>query len=165
MRLGLVTLIIIASSSARAEGDKLNRGTEKGTLGVGIVLGEPTGVSAKLYLKDDQAIQAAAGAAFFGGGLSLHVDYIWHPYILQERDSFTLPFYIGPGVRGIEYSQGGGMSYFALGVRAVVGLLFDFKSVPLDVFVEAAPVLEYGFASNKGARITFEADAGIRYYF
>jgi hypothetical protein len=165
MRLGLVMLIISAASTAHAEGDAATRGTEKGTLGVGIVLGEPTGVSAKLYLKDDQAIQAAVGAAFIGGGLAVHADYVWHPYVLQNRDSFTLPLYIGPGVRAMEYSTGGGMSYFALGLRGVVGMLFDFKTVPLDTFVEVAPVLEYGFQSNKGVGVAIEADAGIRYYF
>src|ERR1043166_592802 len=163
MRLGFVMLIIAAASSARADGDKPSRGTEKGTLGVGIVIGEPTGVTAKLYLKDDQAIQGAVGAAFIGGGLSVHVDYVWHPYILQERESFTLPLYIGPGVRGIEYSTGGGMSYFALGIRGVVGMLFDFKTVPLDTFFEVAPVLEYGFQSTQGAAVALHLDAGIRY--
>jgi hypothetical protein len=137
----------------------------EGTLGIGIVLGEPTGVTAKLYLKDDQAIQAAVGAAFIGGGLAVHADYVWHPYVLQDRESFTLPLYVGPGVRAIEYSSGGGMSYFAIGARVVAGLLFDFKSVPLDTFVEVAPVFEYGFQSNKGAGIALNLDAGIRYYF
>src|SRR5262249_39558693 len=165
MRLGLVMLIIAAASTAHADNESVSRGTEKGTLGVGIVLGEPTGVSAKLYLKDDQAIQAAVGAAFIGGGLAIHADYVWHPYVLQNRDSFTLPLYVGPGVRAMEYSQGGGMSYFALGLRVVVGMLFDFKTVPLDTFVEVAPVFEDGFQSNKGAGIAIEADAGIRYYF
>jgi len=165
MRLGLVTLIIAAASTAYAEGEMASRGTEKGTVGIGIVLGEPTGVTAKLYLKDDQAIQAAVGAAFIGGGLSIHVDYVWHPYVLQERESFTLPLYVGPGVRAMEYSTGGGMSYFALGIRGVVGMLFDFKTVPLDVFIEIAGIPEYGFGDNHGFAIKLNADAGIRYYF
>jgi hypothetical protein len=165
MRLGLVLLILASTSLARADDAKGNRGAEKGTLGVGIILGEPTGVSVKLYLKDDQAIQAAAGSAFIGGGLSVHADYVFHPFILQDRESFTLPFYVGPGVRAIEYSTGGGMSYFALGVRVVGGMLFDFKTIPLDTFIEVAPVFEYGFQSNKGAGVALNVDAGIRYYF
>ena len=71
-------IAIAAPARARADGD-LSRGSDKGTLGVGIILGEPTGITAKLYLKDDVAIQAAVGSAFIGGGLHLHADYVFHP--------------------------------------------------------------------------------------
>src|SRR4051812_33217491 len=118
MRFATLVLLLV-SSWAHADG-----GREKGALGVGLVLGEPTGVCAKLYLKDDQAIAASAGSAFISGGLQVTGDYLWHPFILQERDSFVMPFYFGPGVRFIDYS--GGSSYFAAGVRGVAGVLFDF---------------------------------------
>ena len=140
------------------------RPTEKGALGVGLILGEPTGICAKLYLQDDQAIQAAAGAAFYGGGLQLHGDYVFHPWILQDRDSFVLPVYVGPGLRFIQYSEGRGIdSHFAIGLRAVAGMLFDFKEVPLDVFVEVAGVLEYDF--DEGVEPALNVGAGVRYYF
>ena len=152
-----------ADEAAEAPPEK-GRPAEKGTLGVGIILGEPTGVCAKLYLRDDQAIQGAVGAAFATGGLQIHGDYVFHPWILQDRDTFVLPVYLGPGLRFIEYNPGrGAQSHFAIGLRAVVGLLFDFKSVPLDVFVEVAGVLEYDF--SEGIEGAFNAGAGIRYYF
>jgi hypothetical protein len=154
----------LAPGAAHAEGNE--RGTDKGVLGIGIILGEPVGLTARLYLKDDQAIQAAVGSAFIGGGLQASGDYVFHPYILQDRDSLTMPFYVGPGVRLIDYTNGaGGKSYFASGLRAVAGLLFDFKTVPLDAFVEVAGVLEYRFQGGGGANVTLNAGAGIRYYF
>lgn len=175
MRL-VVVLLAIASSVAHADDEKPNdlapepeepkqgRPAEKGTFGLGIILGEPTGISAKLYLSDDQAIQIAAGAAFYGGGLQVHGDYVFHPLILQERDSFVLPVYIGPGLRFIQYNPGAGAEvHYAIGLRAVLGLLFDFKSVPLDVFVEVAGVLEYDF--TEGIDGAFNLGAGVRYYF
>jgi len=169
MRLVLVFAAAIAvTAPARAfadPGDDRSRGTDKGTLGVGIILGEPTGITAKLYLKDDQAIQAAIGSAFIGGGLQVHADYVFHPYILQTRPSFVLPVYIGPGVRLIDYSNGRDDSSFAVGARLVGGLLFDFKDVPLDTFVEVAGVLEYEFKDGRGAAIRLNAGAGVRYYF
>src|SRR5512143_1375841 len=113
--LGLAAVIAIAAP-ARADPDAdSSRGTDKGTLGVGIILGEPTGITAKLYLKDDEAIQAAVGSAFIGGGLQV---------------------YVGPGVRLIDYANGRDNSSFAIGARIVGGLLFDFKEVPLDAFIE-----------------------------
>lgn len=159
--------IVVLAASARADpGDDSAHGADKGTLGVGLMLGEPTGLTAKLYLKDDQAIQAAVGSALIGGGFQLHGDYVFHPYILQSRPSFVLPVYVGPGVRLIDYTSGrGGDSAFAFGVRAVGGMLFDFKNVPLDAFIEVAGVLEYEFRDGAGAGIKLNAGAGVRYYF
>ena len=167
--LGLAcAVVVIAANPARAlaeDGDGTARAADKGTLGVGLILGEPTGVSFKLYLKDDQAIQGAAGFAFIGGGLHVHADYVFHPYILQNKDSFVLPFYFGPGVRLIDYRDGRDAAYLAVGLRAVAGLLFDFKAVPLDAFVEVAGVFEYGFKDGEGFGLALNAAAGVRYYF
>lgn len=155
---------IVACLAGSADAEEGAARAEKGTLGVGLILGEPTGVSAKLYLRDDQAIQAAVGAAFVGGGIHLHADYVFHPFILQTRESFVLLFYLGPGVRVIDYSPDRDTSYFAVGLRAVGGMLFDFTTVPLDAFVEAGAVFEYGFKGH-GGDIRLNAAAGVRYYF
>ena len=141
---------------------------EKGNLGLGLIIGEPTGLAAKLYLDDDNAIQGAVGGAFVGGGLHVHADYLWHPWILEDRDSFTLPVYVGPGLRAIYYDKGrDGDDFVALGPRVVGGLVFDFKEIPLDVFVEVAGVLEYGFIEGDegGIGLAINAGAGARYYF
>ena len=141
---------------------------DKGSFGVGIIIGEPTGITAKLYLDDDTAVQAAIGSAFISGGLQAHADYLWHPWLLEERDSFALPVYVGPGARLIQYDQGrDGDDYVALGARAVAGFLFDFKEVPLDAFAEVAGVLElrFGTDENDGLGLALNAGAGVRYYF
>lgn len=143
--------------------DDAARAADKGTFGIGIILGEPTGVSAKLYLQDDQAIQAGLGFAFIGDGIHLHVDYVFHPWILQSRDSFVLPVYIGPGIRLINREKGRDNQEFAIGVRGVIGLLFDFKGVPLDAFVEVAGLVEIEF--DDGLGLDINAAAGARYYF
>lgn len=171
MRLAAALCVLAAIAVPAFAEDELDatagpRAADKGTFGIGIILGEPTGISAKLYLQDDQALQAGIGFAFIGSGLHLHVDYVFHPLILQERDSFVLPVYVGPGVRMINYDRGQrGDHELALGLRAVAGLLFDFKAVPLDAFVELAGVTEYLFQGDDGFEITFNAAAGARYYF
>ena len=171
MRLIAFVLAVLALATPafadddEAKGEK-GRPAEKGTLGVGIIVGEPTGICAKIYLSQDRALQIAAGSAFISNGLQLHADYVFHPWILQDRDSFVLPVYLGPGARVIDYSGGSmGSSHFAAGLRGVIGLLFDFKSVPLDAFIEVAGVLEYDFKSGNGAGVAFNAGAGMRYYF
>jgi len=164
--IAMLALSIPAHADDDAPSGEKGRPAEKGTLGVGIILGEPTGITAKLYLKDDQAIQAAAGAAFVANGLQIDGDYVFHPWILQDQDTFVLPVYLGPGVRFIDYSGGSnGSSHFAAGLRAVGGMLFDFKNVPLDAFIEIAGVLEYDFKSGNGVALGLNLGAGVRYYF
>lgn len=165
MRAVVVFLLLFGSRIAAADDGDIERGVDKGTFGLGLIIGEPTGICAKLYLKDDQAIQAAAGGAFVGGGVQIHADYVFHPYILQTRDSFVLATYVGPGIRFIQYSNGREAGFIALGLRATGGLLFDFKNVPLDAFLEVSGVLEYGFADGEGAGFALNAGAGVRYYF
>jgi hypothetical protein len=170
MRTLLVTAFLVTSvATAAAEAEKIGGATEdKGTFGIGLMIGEPTGIAAKLYVSDDQAVQGAVGSAFFGGGLQIHADYVFHPAILQARDSFVLAAYIGPGVRMIQYRSGRGVdnNYFALGLRVVGGLLFDFKN-PLDAFIEVAGVGEYGLVDGDkgGFGFAINAAAGVRYYF
>jgi len=164
MRLAAIALAALVAVPSAAAADSV----EKGAFGVGLVLGEPTGITAKLYLDDDTAVQAAVGSAFIGGGLQAHADFVWHPWLLEERDSFALPVYVGPGVRLIQYDQGdGGDDYFAIGVRGVGGILFDFKEVPIDAFAEIAGVLETQFGGEDADAIGVALNAGVgaRYYF
>ena len=106
----------------------------------------------------------AVPAAFIGGGIQVHADYAFHPYVLQTRETFVLATYVGPGVRLIQYSDGRNDSFLAFGLRAVGGLLFDFKN-PLDAFIEVAGVFEYGFKDGEGFGAALNAGAGVRYYF
>lgn len=77
-----------------------------------------------------------------------------------------MPVYGGVGARLVQYREGrDGDNYLSLGARAVVGMLFDFKNIPLDVFLEIAPVIEYGFADDVGFELALDVGGGARYYF
>ena len=158
----VVVALGLVAAPAHADGEY-----EKGTFGAGLIVGEPTGISARLYLSDDRALQAAVGFTFIGDGWQAHVDYCFHPWILEERDSFSLPVYVGPGVRGVRYSSGRGSAddFYAIGLRAVAGIVFDFKTVPLDAFLEVAGIGEYGFRDDKGFGLSINFGGGVRYYF
>ena len=141
---------------------------EKGVLGVGLIIGEPLGLSAKLYLSDDTAVDMAIGGAVLGGGIHVHADFLWHPWVLENRDNFVLPAYVGAGLRVLNHREGTAGDYH-LGIRGVIGMLFDFKSIPLDVFVEVGPVLDYVVATDdeehEGLGFGVNAGLGTRYYF
>lgn len=138
----------------------------KGVFGLGIIIGEPTGVSAKYYLADDTALDFAAGGAVVGRGIQVHGDFLWHPIVLEEQESFALPLYIGPGLRILRRDAGGGEEdHTRIGLRGVFGFMFDFTNVPLDVFVEVAGVADYRTLEGERFGLDLNAGAGVRYYF
>ena len=167
--LAFATLVLVFSTALRSSSAQ-EIGDEKGTFGIGIIVGEPTGIAAKLYLSQNTAIDGAVGSAIIGGGIHAHVDFLLHPWILEDRESFTMPAYVGLGGRFLSHNRGaGGDDDVHLGPRVVIGMLFDFKSIPLDVFVEVAGVGELRFGSDddnhSGFGLSINAGAGARYYF
>jgi hypothetical protein len=163
----LLLWLACGAFSARLVSTAHAQPVEKGALGVGIILGEPTGIAAKLYLADDTAIDGAVGFAFVEGGLHAHADFLWHPWVLDDTEAFVLPAYIGVGGRLLDEDKGGGVDVFHLGARVVGGMLFEFKEVPIDAFVELAAVLDYAFSdeADGGVGVGLNAGVGARYYF
>jgi len=142
---------------------------DKGLFGVGLIVGEPTGVSAKYYLSDDTAVDGAVGAGLIDTGIHVHADYLWHPWVLESQEAFHLPLYVGPGLRFLSSNNGRGQDgVLHFGVRAVVGAVFDFRKIPIDVFIEVAPIVEWKLSDNDneaGFGVAINAAAGVRYYF
>ena len=158
----LVLVVATATGAARASGEP----AEKGIFGAGLIVGEPTGVSVKYYLGNDTAIDGAIGAAFLGGGIQVHGDFLWHPFILERADGFVLPFYFGVGLRVLNHDgDGADDDHVRIGARVPVGILFDFTEIPLDVFAEIAGVADYRSRGDSTFGLDINGGAGVRYYF
>jgi hypothetical protein len=132
-------------------------GQDKG-LGLGIMLGEPTGFSAKYWLNEDKAFDLGFAYSFIrsGSALSLHADYIQHLFNVIHAN-IELPVYYGFGARIRASSDTKGM----LGARGVAGILFLERNIPLDVFLELAPV----FNLFPETALYIDLAIGARYYF
>ncbi len=152
------------------------------TFGLGIMLGAPTGLSGKYFIGPSTAIDFGIGAIYRyrdRDGLHLHVDHLWHPVSLVSAPAFELPLYVGVGGRFLSgdrcYSYDNDRcdarydDYAALGVRAPLGLAFDFNNVPLDIFVELALVLDFVIDGDDRYDDEIDVDVngafGVRYYF
>jgi hypothetical protein len=128
----------ISSSSLTSAAEGISR--TRGLFGIGVVLGEPTGISGKYWLDEHTAIDGAFGYSF-GDRFRFSMDYLIHT---NAFDSPQLPFYYGlggamAGDRGyIAKSRSGD---FALGARGVIGVSYLFKRAPLDAFLEIAPII------------------------
>jgi hypothetical protein len=135
---------------------QINLMAQQKDFGLGIILGEPTGVSAKLWTSGENAFDFAAAWSFQGeGNLLLQADYVWHIFRLIPVESGRLPFYVGVGTEVI-FSDNP-----VLGVRVPLGLDYLFANAPVDIFVELVPILrlapstDFDFAGGIGARYWF----------
>jgi hypothetical protein len=125
-------------------------------IGLGIILGEPTGVSLKKWTGSSTAIDGAAAWSFTGGGsFHLHIDYLVHNSSLFEVKRGRLLLYYGLGGRLKTEAD------VRVGFRIPVGLNYEIEDTPLDVFFEIAPMLD--LAPN--TKFWFTAGVGIRYFF
>ncbi|MBI3585737.1 MAG: hypothetical protein HY088_01240 [Ignavibacteriales bacterium] len=109
-------------------------------MGVGVVLGAPTGFSIKYWQNSTIAYQGSIGASF-GGGLTVGVDYLGHYDTFHNAE---LPFYYGAGA----YIGDAGLSgrsfarnSFAFGVRGVFGVDYLPREFPFDIAFELGPSL------------------------
>lgn len=159
--------ILFALTAALTVGARGAAADEKGSFGLGLILGEPTGVSAKLYLTDTTAVDAALGGAIVGKGVQVHADYLWHPWVLTNEKSFVMPAYLGLGGRILQHDRGDEDDDLHIGVRVVGGIMFDFREIPLDVFLEVAAIGEFKSADGDhgGFGPALNLGVGGRYYF
>jgi hypothetical protein len=136
--------------------------SQKSGFGAGLIIGEPTGLSFKSWLSSNTAIDAAAGWSFVNSSsLHIHADYLLHTNSLITSGPGSLPFYYGIGGR-IKFSGNNGSSKDTrLGVRIPLGLVYQFSTAPVDIFLEVVPVLDLSPLTE----FTINSGLGARYYF
>jgi hypothetical protein len=133
-------------------------------VGLGIVLGDPTGLSAKFLLDQRSAIDLAFGADLDNDDdLQIHFDYLFSPATIAQSGGVTIPFYFGIG-GVVEIDNDNNNNDDAdIGLRVPVGLSFLFSRAPVEVFVEAG--LEILLIEDNNDEVDFDAGLGFRYYF
>ncbi len=128
-----------------------------GRLGAGIILGAPTGLTAKYWVSRTEAVDAAIGF----NDLSVHADYLWHNWDMFPRPKQgRLAAYGGIGAEIGEHHYRD-HDYADLGFRAVAGAAYYVARQPIECFLEIAPEI----VITRGPDMYLEADLGARYYF
>jgi hypothetical protein len=147
------------------------------TFGLGIELGEPTGLNGKVFVTKSAAIDFGVGyidTYYYGGGEHIYADFLWHPTSLASTPSFELPLYIGAGLRfwDFDYCYMGVCNYrgSAFGIRVPFGIAFDFNNVKLDIFLQLVPALDFlsnDYYNRYGDRehAGLDGSVGFRYWF
>lgn len=139
------------------------------TFGLGLIIGEPTGLTAKYWLKNNNALAFSIGNSYLGS-LRLGMDYLWH---FNAFKSALVNMYAGPGL-AIGIGESSGWWYkdqnhnwyktnedIGLGIRGVLGINFVPKNSPFELFGEVGMMVGAlpGFYAN------FEGAIGGRFYF
>jgi hypothetical protein len=132
------------------------RAQESG-LGVGIILGEPTGFSFKYWTGGVNAVDGGVAWSFTReGSLHLHADYLWHSFHVFETEE-RVPLYYGIGGRiKTEHQENA-----RIGVRVPVGIGYLFKDAPVDLFMEIAPIVDFAPSTD----VELNAAIGARFWF
>ena len=126
----------------------------QGKFGLGIILGEPTGISAKVKVSSTTAFDGAIAWSFVNeGALHIHADLLLHTSDLISK---VLPIYYGIGGR-IKFRK----DETRLGIRIPIGIVYDIPFIRIDLFGEIVPLLNL----NPSTNFTMNAAVGGRFYF
>jgi hypothetical protein len=169
----MLAALLLGAGARAAQATEVGYGRK---IGLGFVLGDPTGLSAKYWVGATNAIDFGLGFTNYGAGFgpncyndntgrhcfgyfdtSVNVDYLWQSNIV--RGPAQLDWYIGAGGRIIIFSGRG----FNAAARMPVGLALMFNNPSfLEVFFEIVPAF-YLVTPNWGLNI--EGGLGVRFYF
>lgn len=128
------------------------------SFGLGIILGEPTGVSFKIGRTGRNAIDGAVAWSMSGDNdLHLQGDWLYNDFDLIPVGKGQLPFYVGIGGR-VRFREGRDDD---IGIRIPVGLNYIFDSSPFDAFFEIVPILDLA----PDTEFDLNAAIGGRFFF
>jgi hypothetical protein len=123
--------------------------------GLGVIFGEPTGISGKYWVNARNSINGGVAWSFHGDGfLHLHADFVWHFPDAIKAD-IRLPLYVGVGGR-IRFDDPA-----RVGVRIPLGIEWWVDDAPIGVFLEVVPVLDL----TPSTKFAVNGGVGVRYFF
>ena len=142
----LIAFLLVPESRAQNE------------LGIGVILGEPTGLSAKQWLSAEHAIDAAVAWSFSNDTrIQVHGDYLYHRVHFFNADEYEgrIPFYFGIGGRAIF-----GEDDNTIGARFPLGIGKTLDNAPVELFLEIVPILDVAPDTD----FDLNGAIGVRYY-
>jgi hypothetical protein len=129
---------------------------QNNSFGLGVIIGEPTGISGKLWTGYNTAIDGAVAWSFEKeSSMHLHGDLLFHSFNRARVDKGKLLLYYGIGGR-IKFEDDS-----KVGVRVPLGINYLFADSPLDFFLEIVPILDLAPKTD----FSLNGAIGIRYFF
>ncbi|MCB0327513.1 MAG: hypothetical protein KDD52_07835 [Bdellovibrionales bacterium] len=132
------------------------------TFGIGVLLGEPTGISGNLMLSRRSSIDMAVAYDLSGDeNFETHVDYLYRSPNSINLDGLLLGWFFGVGGKFRTHDGNGGSDDFRIGPRVPIGINHEFAEVPVEIFAEFALIMNIIPATD----VDFDTGIGARIYF
>jgi hypothetical protein len=143
-------LFINLNSNAQTRG-------KQGDQGIGIVIGDPTGITYKSWFNSKNAFDvAAAWTVERNDAFHIHASFLHHNNDFFNPNRGRMPLYFGVGGRlKIREDRSN------VGVRIPLGTEYLFQGIPVGIFLEVAPIVDLVPSSN----FDINSGIGVRYYF
>lgn len=148
-KLALAVVVMLAlAGHARAE------------VGLGLFLGEPSGLDIKVGFGARSALDIVVGATSFRDGRTdyIHLTYLLTPFVGRGR-SVLVPFRIGIGGAAIGVADDNAHA----AVRVPLEIGFRFRRTPIEIYGEIA--LKGVFVEEDFIDFDVDGGIGIRFYF
>lgn len=127
-----------------------------GPFGMGLVLGEPTGLTAKYWVSPTGAFDFAAAWSFGPrDSMYLHASYLVHDFGLIQVKNEKFGLYYGIGARLVFADPA------RFGARVPLGISYELKRHPLEFFLELGPIVDL----VPETELDLTGGVGARYYF
>lgn len=160
-------LFLASASDAEARRARSARPRSK-TIGLGLILGTPTGLSGEINLSGQTSLDLAVGVdAFNDRDLYVHVDYLVYLVNLATGPgSIDVPLYLGVGGWVWDNGDDNFNDHFHLGARVPFGIALALRRTPIQFFFELGlrVVLIDGDNHNHD-RVGLSGGLGFRVYF
>ena len=129
------------------------RAQQAGKVGLGIIAGSPTGMTAKYWLDDTVAIDGGIG---FSDNAVFYGDLLFNSWdLFPQPKKGKLAGYVGLGPRLETASDP------QFGILTVAGLSYWVQNHPIEFFAEAGPV----FRLAPDQDVDADGGLGVRFYF
>lgn len=128
-----------------------------GPLGVGVVLGQPSGITARYRLKSNRSVDAnIAWSMNSPGYVAISSDYLFEVKNFAHIDQATFDLHYGLGAAIVTAS-----GFTGIGARAPVGVSYFFKDPAVQIYLEISGLLTLVPDSD----FWIHGALGARYYF
>jgi hypothetical protein len=123
---------------------------------IGLILGEPTGISYRHIAGSTTAIDFAVGWSFRSSRNDDGDNVDIHKKSDMRIEGYRLPWYFGPGGR-VKFGE----DKVVIGVKAPFGVYYKFRDIPFSMFFELAP----GLNLTPSTEFDITGGLGFRYIF
>jgi hypothetical protein len=131
--------------------------------GVGVIAGDPTGITLKFPRSEVFAIDMAFGMQSFNeqNAGRVHVDWLYSFATLAQSENADIPLYLGLGAI-LEGGPAGDELNF--GARVPVGIALQLSAIPLEFFAEVGVDVIVIDNDPTDRNVGLEGAVGVRIY-